>query len=471
MSISALLTQFPPGATGYVAASDADQASLIRQSIQSFVTNTPALQGLVNVDSRKITVNSGAELIILAADSAGAHGLRPYWLVIDELANWPDVPRHREFFDALWAGLPKVSGSRGVVITTAGAPSHFARRIFEAAKTDPQWRVSDTLGPPPWTDPEEIESERKRLFPSTFGRLWLNEWLEAEDSIASPADVAAACHLDGPIAPEMGNLYVCTLDLGVKNDRTAAVIAHAERGDEGTRIVVDRLQVWVPRPLRPVKLEDVKAWLVEMCRNYRAKLVYDPSQAYLLVEQLRKSGVVVEQFTFTSSSVGRLAASIMQALRSRLLSLPNDEELRKELLSVHLRETSTNVLRVDTRGSGHDDRVVAIAMAVHVLTQSSSSDAREWFESLAPICRNCGSPNPKGSTACSSCDAPIAAPVEEPPQVANPFGIATWTGTDRPPDRNTVATLELLRRYEEQTRNGTWGDPNPYGRFPWTRRF
>jgi hypothetical protein len=224
-------------------------------------------------------------------------------------------------------------------------------------------------GPPPWVDPGELEAERRRLFPSAFGRLWMNEWLAPDDAIADPDDVAAACVLDGPLAPEAGRTYVCALDIGTRNDRTAVAIGHAERTTAGTRVIVDRLQCWTPRPGRPVSLDEVRLWLVEMCRAYRAKLVYDPSQAYLLVEQIRKGGVRCSEFLFTASSVSRLATDLMQALRGRLLLLPSDEALRDEILSVRLRETSPNVLRLDHLSGRHDDRVIAVAMVVRDLVE------------------------------------------------------------------------------------------------------
>jgi hypothetical protein len=370
-SIVAGLTQFPTPSDelGYVAASDSDQAALLRQSVQSFVNGTPELKGEVRVDGRRITFpRRGTAIEILAADSSGSHGLRPCWLICDELANWPDTPSHRELFDSLWAGLVK-TGGRGLVITTAGSPAHFAHDIFQAAKSDPMWRVSDIHGPPPWVDPAEVESERQRLMDSVFGRLWLNEWLAADDAIADQADVDAACTLKSPMPPQEGIRYVCTLDLGTRNDRTVAVIAHSVREGEGTRVLVDRMQVWTPLPGAPVSLDDVRLWIAEFCRSYRSKLLYDPSQAYLMVEQLRRAGVSCEEFIFGTQSVGKLATAIMQALRGRLLTLPDDPELRKEILSVRLRETSPNVLKIDTRTNReHDDRVIAVAMAVYELT-------------------------------------------------------------------------------------------------------
>lgn len=382
LSLVALLTQLPPGATAYAAASDSDQAGLLRQSMAAFVANTPALQDQVTVETRRIVAHRrGTELVVLAADTAGSHGLRPHWLVVDELANFPDTERHRDFFDSLWAGLPKTPDSRGVVITTAGSPGHFAHRILESAQGDELWRVSDLHGPPPWIDENEVEAERRRLFPSTFARLWLNEWAAADDAIASADDVDAACVLSGPLAPEPGVRYIATLDLGTRNDRTVAVIAHAKREAIGTRVVVDRMNVWTPRPKVPVSLDDVRLWLVEMCRSYnRARLHYDPSQAYLMVEQLRRAGVSCKEFVFTSASVGRLATALMQALRGHLIDLPDDKDLRDELLTVRLRESSPNVLRVDHRGGRHDDRVIACAMAALLLTEHGPGQGAAFIQ-------------------------------------------------------------------------------------------
>lgn len=373
MSIVVLLTQMAAAEQGFAAASDADQAGLVRQSISAFRAHTPALERRITVESRRVVAEGAqSELVILAADSAGSHGLRPRWLAVDELANWPDTERHRTFFDSLWAGLPKVAGSRGVIMTTAGSPGHFARRIFELAGDDPLWRLSDVHGAPPWTPAAEVEAERRRLFPSQFQRLWLNEWANADDSIADPGDVEAACVLEGPLAPEPDTRYIISLDIGTRIDNTAAVVAHAVRDPEGTRVIVDRLEVWQPKPGAPVSIDEVRAWVTEMSRIYNGAIVrYDPSQGYLLAEQLRKAGVPASEFVFSTASVGRLATALMQALRGRLLTLPNDEALRKEILEVRLRETSPNVLRIDHKAGGHDDRVIACAMATYLLTATA----------------------------------------------------------------------------------------------------
>ncbi|HWE54778.1 MAG TPA: terminase large subunit [Acidimicrobiales bacterium] len=369
MSLAALLTQFPPSASGYVAASDQDQAGLIRQSIAAFVAHTPGLAGQVRVDQRRVTSRSGAELVILAADTAGSHGLRPFWLVIDELCQWPDVEKYRSFFDSLWAGLPKVPGSRGIVITTAGSPTHFSRRIFETAGADALWRLSDLVGPPPWIDGAEVDAERRRLLPSVFARLWMNEWATGEDRLTTVDDVRACVVLAGPLDPVPDVVYVAGLDVGLKNDRTVLTVAHAEQVDAGRVVVVDRQFVWEGSRARPVDLSEVEAVCVQVATSYGCRFVVDPWQAALLVQRLRARRISVSEFPFSQLSIGRLAARLYSLLRERALRLPDDDGLVDELANLRLRETSPGVFRIDHDSDRHDDRAISLALAANDLLE------------------------------------------------------------------------------------------------------
>ena len=140
-----------------------------------------------------------------------------------------------------------------------------------------------------------------------------------------------------------------------------------------------------------MSLDDVRLWLVEFARAYgHATVLYDPSQAYLLVEQLRQAGVGCREFTFTASSVGKLAQALVSSLRSRLIALPCDEMLRDELLSVRLREGSTpGVLRLDHAAGRHDDQAVVLGMAVVELTQRGSGDWSAVY-GVTVECSRCG---------------------------------------------------------------------------------
>jgi hypothetical protein len=91
------------------------------------------------------------------------------------------------------------------------------------------------------------------------------------------------------------------------------------------------------------------------------------------MQRLRALGIECEEFAFTSTSTGRLAAALFNAIRDRALALPPDEALLDELEHVRLRESSPGVFRLDHDAGRHDDRAVALGLAVTALLQDESS--------------------------------------------------------------------------------------------------
>jgi hypothetical protein len=109
------------------------------------------------------------------------------WLVLDELCQWSESTNARRFHEALVTALPKLAGSRLVIITTSGDPSHWSRKVYDAAVADrARWRVSEAEGPPPWMEPAEVEAARRELPDSAFARLFLNKWAATEDRLFRP---------------------------------------------------------------------------------------------------------------------------------------------------------------------------------------------------------------------------------------------------------------------------------------------
>jgi phage terminase large subunit-like protein len=289
-------------------------------------------------------------------------------VVVDELAGWASTTGPRNLWEAVSSAVAKVPHARLVVLTTAGDPAHWSKKVFDHAASDPLWRVHEVPGPAPWLDPERVQEQRRRLPESSFRRLFLNQWTAAEDRLALGEDLTACVTLDGPLAPEAGRRYVIGLDIGLKNDRTVAAVVHAEPlGPErgaGKRVVLDRMQVWGGSRDSPVRLADVEEWLLQASRTYnRAKVVFDPWQAAGLSQRLKARGVRVEEFTFSATSVARLATTLHLLIRDHALALPPDEALLEELANVRLRETSPGVLRMDHDPDGHDDRAIALALA------------------------------------------------------------------------------------------------------------
>jgi phage terminase large subunit-like protein len=373
-----LVTEAPAGARGYVVATDSDQAALLVDAAAGLVDRTPALQSIVGVQALKIAARSGASVEVLSADGASAFGLRPHLLVIEEFAQWPQTRNARRLWTALLSALGKIPGSRLLILTSAGEPGHFSHKVLEEARRSDRWRVSEVAGPLPWVDLAELEAQRPLLRDSEFARLHLNQWTQSEDRLVSAEDLEAAAVLDGPQAPRPGVKYVVTLDVGVTNDASVAVVAHAERVSEQrgapARVVVDRIARWRGTRRKPVDLSEVEGWIHTACVEYhRAPLHADPYQAVGLLQRLRSRGVRASEFTFSAQSVGRVANALHLALRNRLIWIPNDAELVAELGRVRLRETSPGAVRLDHDSGEHDDRAVAMAIACAVLQGDSAA--------------------------------------------------------------------------------------------------
>jgi len=390
VALAWLASEAPAGARGYIVAVDADQAGLDVDAASGLVDRTPAMRGAVDVQALKMVAHSGASVEVLSADGASAFGLRPHLLIVEELAQWPSTRGYRRLWTAIISAMAKVPGSRLVILTSAGEPSHFSAKVLAQARGSDRWRVSEIPGPLPWVDLAELEAQRPLLRDSEFARLHLNVWTQSEDRLVSAEDLAAACVLDGVQAPRPGVKYVVTLDVGITNDACVAVIAHAEGvSDEpgsSVRVIVDRIGRWRGSRSDPVNLSEVEAWIEAASGEYhRAPLYADPYQAVGLLQRLKARGVQAEQFTFSAQSVGRVANALHLALRNRTISLPDDEDLRAELGRVRLRETSPGAVRLDHDAGEHDDQAVAIAIACAVLQGVVQSELRIFSATDLPM--------------------------------------------------------------------------------------
>ncbi len=171
-----------------------------------------------------------------------------------------------------------------------------------------------------------------------------------------------------------GRRYILSLDIGLKKDATALVVAHSERHAGGVRVVVDRIHRWRGSRLRPVDLSELEASIVELSRGYhRAPLVFDPFQAALLSQRLRAAGIATHEFTFSPSSISRLARDLYTSIRDRTVGLPDDDDLISELAAVKLVERAPGLYRIDHASGAHDDQAVACAMAVSWLLAKPQS--------------------------------------------------------------------------------------------------
>ena len=149
LALALLVTEAPERSRSYAYASDADQSSLLLDSIVGYVERT-GLSDLVEITGRTITCRAtGATLSVESSDSASAFGLRPWLLVVDEVAQWPDTRSHAKLWGAIVSSVGKVKGARLLVMSSAGSPSHPAFKRWQVAESSEHWRASIECWPLP----------------------------------------------------------------------------------------------------------------------------------------------------------------------------------------------------------------------------------------------------------------------------------------------------------------------------------
>jgi phage terminase large subunit-like protein len=390
IALASMLCQLPPGSRVYACAADLDQGRLLLDSLAGFCQRTSGLHDEVTIGASRATVTRlGTTLDVIPADASSSWGLRPDLVLVDELGVWPTTAGAKRLWESVSSAAAKRERCRMVVATTASDPAHWSRKVLDFAIGDPAWRVSETPGAPPWLSREKLAEQKRRLPESQYRRLFENVWMSGEDRLADPDAIAACATLSGPLPPDPRWRYVCSLDVGLVNDLTATVIAHAEailtlpEGSfepmvTGHRVVCDRLQCWQGSRSQPVALDEVEEYLALAAESYKARLVLDPWQSAALAQRLRRRGYRVAEHLFSQQSASRLAITLLTLLRDKRLAIPRDEALLEQLANVRIREVGPGILRVDHDRDQHDDMAVALGMAcVSLLDNAPSLPGRD----------------------------------------------------------------------------------------------
>lgn len=358
IALAAALTA-PRGARLYWAAADLDQGKLALDSIIGFRDRTDALRSQLEIQARGVVIpTTGTRIEILPADAPGSWGLRPYLIVCDELAQWPETDSARRLWEALTSSMLKVHGARLAIITTAGSPSHWAAKVFESAATDPLWRVSETPGAAPWTDPAMLAEQRRRLPEAIYAQLFENAWTLAEGAFFDQERMEACFSLDGPAEHPATASHFAGLDIGLVNDATAFTVGHRV----GDQVHLDLVKAWRGTKRRPVQLDEVEEFVIEAWQRYRFRLSADPFQAVGLMQRLRAKGLRASDYNFSQGSKAKLATTLLQAVNDGSLHLFDAEGLRDELLNLRVRQMSSGAWTFDHTRKGHDDLATALAL-------------------------------------------------------------------------------------------------------------
>jgi len=189
---------------------------------------------------------------------------------------------------------------------------------------------------------------------------------------------------------EPGVEYVASIDYAEKRDLTVGCVCH----QEGSSVVVDRMDAVRPAPNRPTPVNWVSNWIHSMAAAFPGiRFIVDPHQLVSVIQSL-ESRYLIERYEFRAGQGNcELAMTLRQLILERQVRwpagcgvIPGEEHvsppdnLEHELASLIVRELPGGRFRFDHRNDGrhHDDRSFVLAVACQSLVGRPQNDAVRW---------------------------------------------------------------------------------------------
>lgn len=367
--------------SGVAAASDADQAQLLRQSVGQIARLNPHLTRDLRVQMNRIlNPRTGSDLKFIASDVAGSWGHNPDFVICDELCHWP----REELWYSLFSAAAKRPHCVLLVLSNAGFGRGWQWQVRQMAERSPEWYFS-TLGGPcaPWITPAQLEQQRQGLLRPAFERLWLNRWQFGDGGFVTLAD-AEACR-DASLREQErghpGHNYLGVADYAEKHDFTVGCVCHRE----GDRVIVDRMEVVTPSADRPTPVRWVVDWTHRTAANFPGvRFVFDEYQLLSVIQELSQL-YPIERFAFQSGKGNHAIALVLRNLicERRVTWYPgcgavsvshaDRDDLETELASLIVKETGRGQVRFDhiPDGRHHDDRAFVLGVACRELMKGT----------------------------------------------------------------------------------------------------
>ena len=347
-----------------VGAADRDQAAIVKRRAADILFYNSWLNEHVTIQSNMIKHNGGmASIEIVAADVAGSHGETPDVLIVNELTHvtkWEFVENLMDNADGVPRGLV-------IVMTNAGYKGTKAAVFRDVAVNSPDWSVHLWQQPAPWHNPASIADAKKRNTKSRFMRLWYGKWASGKGDAFDESDIDRIFKpgLKQLQKPEDGWRYVAGLDLGISHDHAGLAVAGINEQLRKIRIV------WM-RGFEPsettgeVDLIEVENVCRSMHKIFRFEwLGYDPHQAVLMAQRLRRANIRMVQVAFTGNNLTTMAETLKTVIETHTLESYEDPDgrLRRDFGKFNIVEKSYGYkLEATSDEYGHADVGTAVAI-------------------------------------------------------------------------------------------------------------
>lgn len=367
-------------------AHDDDATQKLRRMADRFHANHPDPKpGRKYANASVTTYDTGSEANISTAGNRHAGRAGTYQFVHgSEVAFWVDP-------ESIIAGAAQ-GGNPTIVLesTPNGAQGYFYALCMEALDGRSDWRLHfypwwwDEAYAIPMDEGEIIYLENdegvllekhgltleqikwRRSKQRELKSLFIQEYPEDPKTCFLQSGFGYFGNTSGYFGAPMGveydptHRYVAGLDFGQTQDYTVCIII-----DATTRQMVEMVRV------NRLAWQEMRARAVNACKRWDVSVLKPEANSMggtnieALAEELRQAGCStrVDIFTTDNASKASIMSALHEALSSGALHLQAEPDLRHEMNGFTATQTATGLWRLAAAGDGHDDTVIALALA------------------------------------------------------------------------------------------------------------
>jgi len=319
----------------------------------------------------KMTLYTGGTYQGWSMDGGAINKVRPHsydFILIDEAAfvinlllNWQKVLR---------ATLAARQGEAWFLSTPDGFNDFhtLAQRGIDPTQRD--WAYFNfPTSSNPHIPPEEIEEARRDLPERIFNQEFLAMFLKDGSGVFRGVVDVATAPMDAVYVP--GGRYVVGVDWGKQNDFTVIVVfdliekcvVSIDRFNQiGYHFQRERLKIMLD------KWKPIDALIEE-------NSIGDPN-----IEMLERDGIRVTPFNTTGISKPPLIEQLSLAIEKQTIRLMPDPVLLNEMNAYTMKRTATGKWAYDAPSGGHDDTVIALALAYEAALRNQSIGVPQWMK-------------------------------------------------------------------------------------------
>jgi hypothetical protein len=178
---------------------------------------------------------------------------------------------------------------------------------------------------------------------------------------------------------QRGITYFAHLDPAVSNHNYALCIVHKEnklnkeQKRTDTYFVVDHIKIWAPAPGKPVLIDEVDQYMIDLHRKFYFGLVsYDNWQSQSSIEKLKRFGIPAICTRYSKYYKMKIYDHLEQLVNNEKIKIPYNKLMKDEMVNLQ-RRYMNNGYRVYPKRDGEcrtDDYMDCLAGACYIARQT-----------------------------------------------------------------------------------------------------